>query len=165
MSADILWTSWDQCRSTVQYSFTSTETTRRLVRTDNPGRPPRLSQLLNYDTFCCCWSLLYSAILRPRAHLLRLHVILHVWLAFFIARFWISTEVVYLQRWHGWCHMKLLPSRRVLCTPQNHASCHSMSRHFRNKSQHGQLTIEKKILPPLLQGIRTRDLSVTSQAL
>ena len=23
----------------------------------------------------------------------------------FIARFWISTEVVYLQRWHGWCHM------------------------------------------------------------
>ena len=27
----------------------------------------------------------------------------------FIARFWISTEVMYLQRWHGWCHMKLLP--------------------------------------------------------
>ena len=31
----------------VQYSFTSTET-RRLVRTDSPGRPPGLSQLLNY---------------------------------------------------------------------------------------------------------------------
>ena len=29
--------------------------------------------------------------------------------------------MVYLQRWHGWCHMKLLPSRRVLCTPYNHA--------------------------------------------
>ena len=31
--------------------FTSTET-RRLVRTDSPGRPPRLTltQLLNYDT-------------------------------------------------------------------------------------------------------------------
>ena len=42
MSADILGTSWDQCRSIVQYSFTSTET-RRLVRTDSPGRPPRLS--------------------------------------------------------------------------------------------------------------------------
>ena len=42
MSADILGTSWDQCRSMVQYSFTSTET-RRLVRTDSPGRPPRLS--------------------------------------------------------------------------------------------------------------------------
>ena len=35
MSVDILGTSWDQCRSTVQYNFTSTET-RRLVRTDSP---------------------------------------------------------------------------------------------------------------------------------
>ena len=34
--------------------------------------------------------------------------------------------MVYLQRWHGWCHMKLLPSRRVLCTPYNHAPCHFM---------------------------------------
>ena len=42
MSADILGTSCDQCRSMIQYSFTSTET-RRLVRTDSPGRPPRLS--------------------------------------------------------------------------------------------------------------------------
>ena len=42
MSVDILGTSWDQCRSMVQYSFTSTET-RRLVRRDSPGRPPRLS--------------------------------------------------------------------------------------------------------------------------
>ena len=42
MSVDILGTRWDQCQSMVQYSFTSTET-RRLVRTDSPGRPPRLS--------------------------------------------------------------------------------------------------------------------------
>ena len=42
MSADISGTSWDQCVSTIQYYFTSTET-RRLVRTDSPGRPPRLS--------------------------------------------------------------------------------------------------------------------------
>ena len=42
MSVDILGTSWVQCVSTVQYSFTSTET-RRLVRTDSPGRPPGLS--------------------------------------------------------------------------------------------------------------------------
>ena len=34
---------------------------------------------------------------------------------FFSAFFWISTEVVYLQRWHGWCHMKLQPSRRNFC--------------------------------------------------
>ena len=42
MSADILGASWDQCRSMVQYSFTSTET-RRLFRTDSPRRPPWLS--------------------------------------------------------------------------------------------------------------------------
>ena len=49
MSVDILGTSCDQCRSMVQYSFTSTET-RRLVRTGSPGRPPPLSHtLLNYD--------------------------------------------------------------------------------------------------------------------
>ena len=42
-----------------------------------------------------------------------------------------STEVVYLQRWHGWCHMKLLPPRRVLCTPYNHAPCHFMQSHRR----------------------------------
>ena len=45
--------------------------------------------------------------------------------------FWIATEVVYLQHWRGWCHMKLLPSRRVLCTPYNHAPCHFMQRHIR----------------------------------
>ena len=94
---------------------------------------------------------------------------------------------MYLQRWHGRCHMKLLPSQRVLCTPYNHAPCHFMQSHipkvyaclavtchlhfwqndqcllhatavtqgwnrYRNKSQHRKLTLEKKILPPLLQG-------------
>ena len=38
---------------------------------------------------------------------------------------------MYLQRWHGWCHMKLLPSRRVLRTPYNHAPCHFMQSHIR----------------------------------
>ena len=38
---------------------------------------------------------------------------------------------MYLQRWHGWCHKKLLPSRRVLCTPYNHAPCHFMQSHIR----------------------------------
>ena len=60
MSVDTLRTSWDQCRSMVQYSFTSTET-RRLVRTDSPGRPPRLSHsswtrtvysYISYITLC-----------------------------------------------------------------------------------------------------------------
>ena len=36
---------------------------------------------------------------------------------------------------------------------------------YRNKSQHRKSTLEKKILPPLQQGFRTRDLSITSPAL
>ena len=130
---------------------------------------------------CCCWSLLYSS----RADSLRSHVILHKWKAFRSAFLTIHRSGV--QHWHGWCHMKLLPSRRVLCTPYNHAPCHFMQSHirkvhaylvvnchphfwqndrgllratavtrgwngYRNKSQHRKLTLEKKILPPLLQG-------------
>ena len=96
-------------------------------------------------------------------------------------RFLIPTEVVYLQRWRDWCHMKLLPSQRILCTPYNQAPCHFMqsyihkvhaclavtchlhfwqndwdfllaTRGYWNKSQYRKLTLEKKILPPLLQG-------------
>ena len=86
MSVDILGTSWDQCRSMVQYNFTSTET-RRLVRTDSPGRPPWLSH--SSWTMACTyyWLLLYSAILRCRADSLRSHVILHEWIAFYSAFF------------------------------------------------------------------------------
>ena len=43
VSFDILGTNCDQCLSMVQCCFTSTETVR-LVRTESPGRPPRLSQ-------------------------------------------------------------------------------------------------------------------------
>ena len=39
--------------------------------------------------------------------------------------------MVYLQRWRGWWHVKLLPSRRVLCTPYNHGPCHFMQSHIR----------------------------------
>ena len=42
MSVDILGTNCDQCRSTVHCCFPSTETVR-LIRTESPGRPPRLS--------------------------------------------------------------------------------------------------------------------------
>ena len=38
---------------------------------------------------------------------------------------------MYLERRHGWCHMKLLPFRRVLCTPYNHAPCHFKQSHIR----------------------------------
>ena len=44
------------------------------------------------------WLLLHSTILCSQADSLHSHVILHEWLAYFIARFWISTEVVHLQR-------------------------------------------------------------------
>ena len=60
------------------------------------------------------------------------------WVTSFIVRFcfvfvfWISTEVVYLQCWHGWCHMKLQLSWRKSCV--HHTSlqpCHFMQSHIR----------------------------------
>ena len=53
-------------------------------------------------------------------------------IAFLQLGFWISTKVVHLQRWHGWCHMELLPSRRKFCVPHNnHAPSHFMQNHIR----------------------------------
>ena len=85
-------------------------------------------------------------------------------------------------------HETAAVSAHVLCTPYNHALCHSVQNHiskvyaclgvtchlhfwqndrdllrvaaavtrgwngYRNKSQHRKLTLEKKIVPPLLQG-------------
>ena len=39
---------------------------------------------------------------------------------------------MYLQCWHGGCHVKLLPSQHVLCIwlPYNHAPCHFMQSHI-----------------------------------
>ena len=37
---------------------------------------------------------------------------------------------MYLQRRHGWCHMKLLLSQHVLRTPYNHAPCRFMQSHI-----------------------------------
>ena len=47
-------------------------------------------------------------------------LIVNEWLELFVAPFWISTEVVHLQRcWllYGWYYLKLLPPRRVLFVP------------------------------------------------
>ena len=63
MSVDILGTSWDQCRSMVEYSFTSTET-RRLVRTDSPGRPPRLSHS-SWTMSVCVSARVYMCVCAP----------------------------------------------------------------------------------------------------
>ena len=105
---------------------------------------------------------------------------------------WCAYSAVCLLR--GWCLVKLLPSRRVLCTPCLVISCKvtyvgcmhvgtnllpalttgTMTGIFspfffffflratavtpgwngyRKKSQHRKLTLEKKILPPLLPGL------------
>ena len=97
--------------------------------------------------------------------------------------------MVYLQRWHGWCHIKLQLSRCTFCV--HHTTVHHVTSckatyircmglavtchlHFwqndwdllratsvtwgwngyQNKSQHRKSTMEKKILPLLLQGFK-----------
>ena len=76
----------------------------------------------------------YSAILCSRADSLRSCRCDCKWVTVtFHSTFWILTEVVYLQHLQRcsvvtcWCHMKLLPSRRILCTLYNHAPCHVTS--------------------------------------
>ena len=52
-------------------------------------------------------------------------------LFFFLARFaeyplkWCTYSDVWLL--HGWRHVKLIPSRRIVCTPCSHAPCHVSS--------------------------------------
>ena len=73
MSVDILGTSWDQCRSTIQYCFMSMETIG-LVRTDSPGQPPRLphsswtmlvQENKHYVVMFCCLSSI-TGVCRPQ---------------------------------------------------------------------------------------------------
>ena len=114
-------------------------------------------------------------------------MILPEWLAFYSAFLNIHRSGV-LKHWHGWCHMKLLPSWCKFCvhhTTMHHVtsckttyvrcvfSCNLLPallaerpgsftcycgntgwNGYRNKSQHRKLTLEKKILPPLLQGFK-----------
>ena len=68
--------------------------------------------IVMFDWLMIAYIALFSALLS------RLTVLAYgsTWVTSFIARFFkISTEVVYLQHWHGWCHMKLQPSRRQFC--------------------------------------------------
>ena len=55
MSADILGTNCEQCVSMVQCCFTSTET-RKLIRTESPGRLPRLSHSSWTQSSTLLWS-------------------------------------------------------------------------------------------------------------
>ena len=135
----------------------------------------------------------YIALL-SRLTMLLLHVILNEWLPFYSA-FWISTKVLCIvwllvHMLHGWCHMKLLPSRHIMWTPYNDALCPvtpskatnigcmhvgynwppsllsewlgSFMCHrgntgwsrYQNKSQRRKLTLERKILLPLLPWLK-----------
>ena len=95
----------------------------------------RLSVVGSHD-YCCCWPLLYSANLRSRVDSLSSHVIPHEWIAFYSACQIVVVVVVNIHRsgvltalaWLVLPH-ELLPSRRVLCTPYNHAPCHFTQSH------------------------------------
>ena len=60
------------------------------------------------------------------------HAILNEWIAFYSA-FWIYTQSGYGAIWllHGWCHVKLLPSRRTYCV--HHTTMHQFTLSFCSK--------------------------------
>ena len=118
------------------------------INSHNPGTQARstlmrirlillLLLLFSFVLFClfeilqseCSRILLLVAFICSRADSLRSLVILHEWLAFYSA-FWISTEMVCLHRWHGWCHVKLLLSQCTFCV-YNHAPYHFIQSHIR----------------------------------
>ena len=76
------------------------------------------------------WSLLYSAILRSRADSLRSHVILEERIAYYSAFFEYPPKCTYSAGMAGATRI-CSQSRRVLCTPYNHAPCHFMQSHIR----------------------------------
>ena len=97
------------------------------------------------------WSLLYSPILRSRADSLHSYVILHEWIALFSAFLnhicKVSVCLAVTCHLHFWQYDRGLLRATVVTRGWNG---------YRNKSQHRKLTLEKKILPPLLQGIEPK---------
>ena len=65
---------WDQCWNMVRYSFTSTET-RKLVRTDSPGRPSRLSHS-SWTMWCTYWSQFVPTKCQRTSENIKLHIII-----------------------------------------------------------------------------------------
>ena len=74
------------------------------------------------ETIMLKWNELIDDCLADSLHL---HVVLHEWLALYSFFFLISTKAVYLQHWHGSCHMKLLPSRWKFCV--HHTTMHHVT--------------------------------------
>ena len=95
--------------------------------------------------------------------------------------------MVYLQRCHGWCHKKLLPSHFTQSHIRKVYACLAVTCHlrfwqndrgllratavtrgwngYRNRSQHRKLTLEKKILPLFQQGFEPATFQSESGAL
>ena len=70
------------------------------------------------------WSLIQRYSPLSWADSLRSPVVLHEWQVF-IARFLNIHRRGVLKRWHGWCHMKLQPSRRKFCV--HHTTLHHVT--------------------------------------
>ena len=155
----------------------------------NPQNSEMDSRIFNVAVFCCCWSLLYSAILRSRADSLRSRVILHQWLAFYSAFLnihWsgVLTALTLLVPYETAAILARSVYTILPCTMSLHKKSHTPDAcmfscnchlHFwqndqdllratavtrgwngyRNKGQHRKLTLEKKILPPLLPGLES----------
>ena len=103
-----------------------TDVTDRVRRTaaawvddDRPSELLIMARVDDFDWLMIAYIALFSALLSRLTAL----ACGSTWVtSFWSAFFWISTEVVYLQRWHGWCHMKLQPSRRKCCV--HHTTMH-----------------------------------------
>ena len=79
-------------------------------------------QLCSFDWLMITYIALFSALLSRLTAL----ACGSAWVTSFLQRiFWISTDVVYLQCWHGWCHMKLQPSRHKFCV--HHTTMHHVT--------------------------------------
>ena len=79
------------------------------------------------------WLLLYSVVLCSSAYSLRSHVILQEWIAFYITflnihRSGVLTALAWLVPQESAARES--QSRRVLCTPYDHAPCHFMQSHI-----------------------------------
>ena len=135
MSVDILGTSCDQCRSMVQYSLTSTET-RRLVRKDSPGRPPRLSHSSWTMTLSALLMIAYIALFSAleQTHCTRMWFYMSDKIARFLFCFcFLNIHQSGVLTALAWLlpHETAAVSAQILCTPYNRAPCHFMQSHIR----------------------------------
>ena len=107
---------------------------RQTTTFEEKGEPKRIrTEAPPLIIYIMYWSLLYSAILRSWADSLRSHVILHEWITFYSAflhihRSGVLTALAWLVPQESAARES--QSRRVLCTPYNHAPCHFMQSHI-----------------------------------